>query len=156
ALGPGDPYAPRYYDPNWQPVYLTQTNVIQERIVNLDVPGAVTVVPAQDFTRVIDRSVITRVDPQTITRVQPVLDPLTVDPLRRAAFETRTAQRRLDMPQVVAQRINTPVVTTSMPAAHPFRRDVAQAMRVQQLSDRTRENKLQVRDNRVATTNQPA
>ena len=24
-LGPGDPYAPRYYDDNWQPHYLTQT-----------------------------------------------------------------------------------------------------------------------------------
>src|SRR5437588_4251027 len=154
ALGPGDPYAPRYYDPNWQPVSLTQTNVIQERIVNLDVPGAVTVVPAQDFTRVIDRSVITRVDPQTITRVQPVLDPLTVDPLRRAAFETRAAQRRLDVPPVIARQINTPVVTTSAPSAPPFRRDLAEAMRVQQIGEK-RNNTLQVRDNRAPVANQP-
>ena len=26
-LGPGDPYAPRYYDANWQPRYLTRANV---------------------------------------------------------------------------------------------------------------------------------
>src|SRR5256714_8304197 len=40
-LGPGDPYAPRYYDSNWQPQYLTQTRVEQERAINLNVPGAV-------------------------------------------------------------------------------------------------------------------
>ena len=155
ALGPGDPYAPRYYDSNWQPVYLSRTNVIQERIVNINVPGALTVVPAQDFTRVIDRTMITRVDPQTITRVRPVLDPLKVDPLRRAAFETRAAQRRIDMPQVVAQRIsNTPVVTSSAPVAPPFRRDLAQALRVQQVGDRAKENKLQLRDNRAASAQQ--
>jgi hypothetical protein len=154
ALGPGDPYAPRYYGPNWDPVYLSRTNVIQERIVNINVPGAVTVVPAQDFTRVIDRTVITRVDPQTFTRVRSVLDPLTIDPLRRAAFETRAAQRRVDVPQMVAQRINTPVVTSSAPIARPFRRDLAQAMRVQEVSGRGRENRLQVRDDRARSANQ--
>jgi hypothetical protein len=43
-LGPGDPYAPRYYDPNWTPRYLTRTQLVQDRAVNLNVPGAVTVV----------------------------------------------------------------------------------------------------------------
>ena len=155
-LGPGDPYAPRYYDPNWQPVYLTRTNVIQERIVNLSVPGAVTVIPAQDFGQVIDQRIITRVDPQTVTRVRPVLDPLTVDPLRQAAFGTRQAQRRIDVPQAIAQRLNnTPVLTGAAPTARPFRRDLASALRVQPVSERAKNQKLQFRDERAATA-QPA
>jgi len=155
-LGPSDPYSYRYYDQSWQPVYYSQPTVIEQRIVNLNVPGAVTVVPVQDFTRVIDPGVVTRVDPQTFTRVRPVLDPLTVDPFRRAAFQTREARQRLDVPQAVAQRIvNTPVITSTNPSAPPFRRDLAQTLRVQSLPDRVRNEKIQVRDERTATARPP-
>src|SRR6267142_2823912 len=69
------------------------------------------------WARVIDPGVVARVDPQTFTRVRPVLDPLTVDPLRRAAFQTREARQRIDVPQTVAQRIaNTPVITSTNPS----------------------------------------
>jgi len=153
-LGPGDPYAPLYYDPNWQPVYYTQTTVIEQPIVNLVVPGAVTVVPVQDFTRVIDRRVITTVDPQTLASVRPVLDPLTVDPLRRAAFQTREARPRIDMPPTIAQRINTPVLTREAPATPPFKKDLARALRVEPLPDRAKNQKLQLRDERSAMTDQ--
>src|SRR5882672_3914822 len=155
-LGPSDPYSYRYYDQSWQPVYYSQAPVIEQRIVNINVPGAVTVVPVQNFTRVIDPGVITRVDPQTFTRVRPVLDPLTVDPLRRAAFQTREARQRLDVPEAVAQRIkNTPVVTSTNPSAPPFRRDLAQTLRVQALPDRVRNQKIQFRDQRTATARPP-
>src|SRR6267143_3542466 len=148
ALGPSDPYVPRYYDSNWQPVYLSRRDVVVDRIVNINVPGAVTVVPVQEFGRVIDPRVVTRIDPQTIARVRPVLDPLAVDPLRRAAFRTRDARPRLDVPQTVAQRIfNTPVVTSAPPAA-PFRRDLSRALRVEPLPDRVRNQKLQIADQR--------
>ena len=60
-LGPGDPYVNRYYDPSWQPVYLT-TPTVTERFVNINVPGAVTVVPVQSFGQVIDRRDVIRVD----------------------------------------------------------------------------------------------
>jgi hypothetical protein len=156
ALGPGDPYSARYYDPNWQPVYLNRTNVIQERIVNLNVPGAVTVVDTRNFSRVIDRTMITRVDSQTITRVHPVHDPLAVDSLRRAALETRAGQRRIDVPQGTAQRINnTPVVAGTAPVAPPFRRDLARALRVESLPDRAMNQKLNFRDERAATAANP-
>jgi hypothetical protein len=156
ALGPGDPYSNRYYDPNWQPVYLNSTNVIQERIVNLNVPGAVTVVDTRNFDRVIDGTMISRVDPQTVTRVRPVLDPLAVDSLRRAAFETHAAQHRINVPQAIAQRIdNTPVVTGTAPVAAPFRRDLARSLRVEPVPDRARNQKLQFRDERAATVPQP-
>ena len=155
-LGPSDPYSYRYYDQSWQPVYYSQPTVIEQRIVNLNVPGAVTVVPVQDFTRVIGPGVVRRVDPQTFTRVRPVLDPLTVDPLRRAAFQTHEARRRFDVPQAVAQRINnTPVITSTSPSAPPFRRDLAQTLRVQPLSDRVRNQKIQFRDERTANARTP-
>jgi hypothetical protein len=155
-LGPGDPYSSWYYDSNWQPVYLNRTNVIQERIVNINVPGAVTVVDTRNFNRVIDSTMISRVDSPAIARVRPVLDPLAVDSLRRAAFDTR-AQRRISMPAAIAQRIdNTPVVTGSAPVAPPFRRDLARALRVESVPDRARNQKLQFRDERAATVPQPA
>jgi uncharacterized protein DUF6600/FecR-like protein len=156
-LGPGDPYSAWYYDPNWQPIYLNRTNVIQERIVNINVPGAVTVVDTRNFNRVIDTTVISRVDSQTVTRVRPVLDPLAVDSLRRAAFETHAAQRRISVPPAIARRIdNTPVVTGTAPSAPPFRRDLARALRVESVPDRVRNQKLQFRDERAATVPQPA
>ncbi len=96
-LGPSDPYSYRYYDQSWQPVYYSQPPVIEQRIVNINVPGAVTVVPVQNFTRVID------------------------------------------------------VITSTNPSAPPFRRDLAQTLRVQALPDRVRNQKIQFRDERAAT-----
>jgi len=157
ALGPGDPYSSWYYGPNWQPVYLNPTNVVQERVVNINVPGAVTVVDTRNFNRVIDPTMISRIDSQTIARVRPVQDPLAVDSLRRAAFETRAAERRISVPQAITQRIeNTPVVTGTAPLAPPFRRDLARALQVESVPDRARNQKLQFRDERTATVPQPA
>jgi hypothetical protein len=150
ALGPSDPYAPRYYDSSWQPVYIGSSDVYVNRIANMSVPGAVTVVPVQQFTQVIDPRVISRVDPQTIATVRPVMDPLAVNPLRNLAFRTRDARPRFDLPQAVAQRVfNTPVVTSAVPA-QPFRRDVARALRVEPVADRARNQKLQIADQRGA------
>ena len=157
ALGPGDPYSSWYYGPNWQPVYLNPTNVVQERVVNINVPGAVTVVDTRNFNRVIDPTMISRIDSQTIARVRPVQDPLAVDSLRRVAFETRAAERRISVPQAITQRIeNTPVVTGTAPLAPPFRRDLARALQVESVSDRARNQKLQFRDERTATVPQGA
>jgi hypothetical protein len=158
-LGPGDPYAPRYYDANWQPHYLTRTQVVEERIVNLNVPGAVTVVPVQDFSRVINRNIIARVDPQKLAHVRPVLDPFAVDTLRQAALQTAKARRKIDVPLDIAQRLDsTKVVASSQPPPTPFRKDLAQALRVEAVPEKQRKEKLQFKDNRqpvVAQQNQP-
>ena len=154
ALGPGDPYSSYYYDPYWQPVYLT-TPVVTQRFVNISVPGAVTVIPAQDFGQVIYSQDIIRVDPQTIVQAQPVLDPLSVSQIRQAAFNTRRVEPRFDMSQAVAQRLNnTTVVAANTPASPVFRRDLASALRVQPISDRAKRQPLQLRDERAATTTQ--
>jgi len=150
ALGPSDPYQVTYYDPSWQPVYTYPSNVSVDRLVNVNVPGAVTVVPTYDFGRVIDTTVITHVDPQTITTVRPVFDPLRVDPLRAAAFQTRAARARIDVPRQVIQRLDTPVIVSTTPPNPRFRQDLARAMRVEPVSDRGKREKLQIADQRGA------
>jgi FecR protein len=157
ALGPGDPYVTRYYDPYWQPSYAYPSNVVLDRVVNIVVPGAVTVVPAQQFVSVIDPSIITRVDPRTFTRVRPVLDPLTVEPLRNVAFQTRAGRGRIDVPRQVEQRLeNTRVIAANSPAAPKFRRDLARDLRVEGIADRQKKQKLQISDQRTALTRQAA
>ncbi len=157
ALGPNDPYQVTYYDQSWQPVYTYPSNVVVDRLVNINVPGAVTVVPTYDFGRVIDPTVITRVDPRTLNSVRPVLNPLTVDDLRTVAFQTREGRQRIDVPRQVVQRLDTPVVASTIVAPR-FRQDLARAMRVERVDDRGRNQKLQIADQRAtapAPTTQP-
>ena len=158
ALGPSDPYQVTYYDTSWQPVYSYPSNVAVDRLVNINVPGAVTVVPTYDFGRVIDPTIVTRVDPRTIASVRPVLNPLAVDQLRAAAFQTRQDRQRIDVPRQVVQRLDTPVVASTISAPR-FRQNLAQAMRVERVNDRGRDQKLQISDQRAAApaqTTQPA
>src|SRR5207248_5093142 len=148
----------RYYDRTWAPVYGSPSDVVVDRCVNVSARGAVIVVPSNEFGRVIDPTIVTHVDPQTIARVRPVLDPLTIDPLRAAAFQTRQARARFDVPREIEQRIaNTPVVASTAPMAPPFRRDLARALRVEPLNDRVKKQTLQITDQRAAaqTTQQP-
>jgi Family of unknown function (DUF6600)/FecR protein len=155
ALGPGDPYVNRYYDPYWQPVYLT-TPTVTERFANINVPGAVAVVPAQSFGQVINQRDIIRVDPQVVARSRPVLDPLTVSEFRQIALNTRRPERRFDMSQAVARRLDsTPVVVANTPSARPFRRDLVSAMRAEPLPARARRQEMKLRDERAATAQQP-
>jgi hypothetical protein len=148
ALGPGDPYQVTYYDPNWQPAYAYPNNVVVNRLVNINVPGAVTVVPTSDFGRVIDPTIITRVDPRTIASARPVLNPLAVDPLRAAAFQARNGRPRFDVPRQIEQQIaNTPVVASTSPAPR-FNRDLARSLRVEPVAAQARRQNLQISDQR--------
>jgi hypothetical protein len=149
ALGPSDPYQYTYYDASWQPVYTYPANVAVDRLVNINVPGAVTVVQTNDFVRVIDPAVITRLDPRTIASVRPVFNPLAVDSLRSVAFQTREARQRIDVPKQVVERLNTPVVASTIVAPR-FKQDLARAMRVEPVNDRGRNQKLRVSDQRAA------
>jgi hypothetical protein len=150
-LGPGDPYVQTYYDQNWQPHYVGGNPVVQSQVVNIGVPGAVTVVPVQSFNNVITPRDVVRVDPQTLAQTRPVFDPFTADALRREAMQNEAARRRIDVPEDVARRIeNTQVFAASVPAAAPFRPNIAQAMHVQAVPGDRRGQKLQFRDERQA------
>jgi hypothetical protein len=156
-LGPGDVYAPRYYDANWQPYYLTQTSVYPTQLVNLAVPNAVTVVPVDSFGRAIDPRVVTRVNPQMLTQVRPTLEPLLLTPLRNAALHSAWGRGKIDLPPGIAKKLDgTQVFVGSTVPASPFRKDLAKALRVESVPDKVKNQKLNVRDDRRAASDQAA
>jgi Family of unknown function (DUF6600)/FecR protein len=149
-LGPGDPYAPRYYySNNWQPYYLSRTQIVQPRVANLYVPGAVTVVPIDDFTRGVDLRRVRRADRQMLAQVHPVLDPLTLTPLRNAVIHSAWGRGKKELPPGIAKKLyDTPVLTGSTPIAPPFRRDLVRDMHVKSAADDFKGRKFNVRDER--------
>jgi hypothetical protein len=147
-LGPGDVYAPHYYDNNWQPRYLTHVNTAPERLVNLAMPEAVTVVPLDAFGREIDRRNIRRIDRGVLASVRPTLEPLSLTPLRNAALHSAWGRGKIDLPPGIAKKLrDTPVFVGDAPRSR-FGRDVAKAMRVERVPDQVRNQKFQVKDDR--------
>jgi hypothetical protein len=148
-LGPGDAYAPRYYDANWQPYYLTQAAVAPAQLVNLAVPNAVTVVPIDYLQRPIDRRVINRVDSQQLAQVRPTLEPLLLTPLRNAAIHSAWGRGKIELPPGIAKKLNdTNVVVGATPTAPPFRKDLAKSLRVETIPERVKNQKFNVKDER--------
>lgn len=144
-LAPGDPYASRYYDRNWQPYYLSRTDLHPRRVINLDVPGAVTVIPLDRFGRENDRREIRRFDRQHFAKVGPVLDPLTLTPLRNAVVHSAWGRGKIDLPPGIAKKLNDrQIVVGVAPSAGPFRKDMAKLMRVQTVPDGVRKQELKI------------
>lgn len=147
-LGPGDVYVPHYYDASWQPYYLTRDNLYY-RSVNLAVPGAVTVVSFDDFTRGIDFRRARKADRNMLASVNPVLDPLLLTPLRNAVVNSAWGRGKKDIPPGIARKLDdTTVITSRAPIEPAFRRDIAKSMRVETVSDRAKGQKFKVRDER--------
>ncbi|HEU4594758.1 MAG TPA: DUF6600 domain-containing protein [Pyrinomonadaceae bacterium] len=156
-LAPGDPYVPTYYDANWQPLERPRTQ-FAEQLVNLQVPGAVTVIPAEYFGRAIDRKALAKGRPDRFDGARPVFDPLSVAMLRQAALQTTNTRRRVDMPPGLAKRLEgTQVFTSARPFAPPFRDGQAKALRAEAVPEKQKKQKLQFRDERqAARANVPA
>lgn len=156
-LGPGDVYAPRYYDQNWQPYYLTQASVTPTQLVNLAVPNAVTVVPIDYLDRPIDRRMVSRVNPQMLAQVRPTLEPLLLTPLRNAAVRSAWGRGKIDLPPGIAKKLNdTSVVVGTTPNASPFRKDLAKSLRAETVPDRVKGQKLNVKDERQNARVEPS
>jgi hypothetical protein len=149
-LGPGDGYAPRFYDSNWQPQYLTRANVVPDQLINLGIPGAVTVVPIDAFGRVIDPRSVRRIDQQRLASARSTLDPLTLTPLRNAVSHAAWGRRgKIDLPPGIAKKLwDTPVFVGVDPRESRFRKDLAKSMRVERVSDKARNEKFRVKDER--------
>jgi len=148
-LGPGDSYAPRYYDNNWQPHYLTRTNVVPTQLVNFAIPGAVTVVPVDAWGRAIDPRTIRRVDQQRLASVRSTLDPLTLTPLRNAVVHSAWGRGKIDLPPGITKKLNdTPVYLGAEMRESKFRKDLPKSMRVERISDQAKNQKFKVRDER--------
>jgi hypothetical protein len=151
-LGPGDSYAPRYYDEHWQPHYLTQTSVVPSQLINFAVPGAVTVVPVDAWGRPIDARSVRRFDQQRLSSLRTTLDPLTLTPLRNAALHSAWGRGKINLPPGIAKKLrDTPVLIGSEIRPSKFRKDLAKSMRVERISDTAKNQKLKVRDERHET-----
>ena len=150
-LAPGDPYVDRYYDRDWEPQYFGRREEMRQQLINLRVPGALTMVPLDALNRRIDRRSLRR-GRERWSGVQPVLDPLSVESLRHTVLETRGHRRRIELPRVAAERLaNTPVFSSRRPVAPPFRRGLPQALRTEVVPRNSRNTRLKVRDERQAT-----
>jgi Family of unknown function (DUF6600)/FecR protein len=148
-LGPGDPYVARYYDENWQPHYVTRGDVVATNLVNWTVPNAVTVVPVDYFDRPIDGRYARHINPSTITQVRPTLEPLLLTPLRNAALRSAWGRGKIDVPPGIAKKLQeTPVVIGNTPIAPPFRKNLDKSLRVERIAEKTKNQKLNVRDDR--------
>jgi len=148
-LGPNDVYVPHYYSTtSWQPYYLTRDNLYQ-RVANLNVPNAVTVVNIDDFNRDFDWRRVRKADRNMLASANPVLDPLLVTPLRNAAVRSAWGRGKIDVPPGIARKLNdTTVVTSTTPIAPRFRPNLAKDLRVNTAPDRAKGQKFQVRDER--------
>jgi hypothetical protein len=148
-LGPGDTYAPRYYDANWQPRYLTRANIMPGQLMNFGIPGAVTVVPVDAWGRAIDPRNIRRIDSRTLVSLRPTLDPLTLTPLRNAVIHSAWGRGKIDLPPGIAKKLrDTPVYVSGDIRESPSRKDLAKTMRVERISDNARNQKFKVKDER--------
>jgi hypothetical protein len=150
-LAPGEVYLPHYYDANWQPQYLTRTNVVPAQLLNLGIPGAVTVVPLDAFGRVIDPRNVRRIDQQRLASVRPTLDPLLLTPLRNAVIHSAWGRGKIDLPPGIAKKLwDTPVLVGADPKEWRFRKDLAKSMRVERVSDNDKNRKFKIKDDRNA------
>lgn len=148
-LGPGDSYAPRYYDENWQPRYLSQTSLAPARLINLGIPGAVTVVPVDAWGRPVDRRTLQRIDQQRLASVRSTLDPLTLTPLRNAVIHSAWGRGKIDLPPGIAKKLyDTRVFVGNDVRESRFRQDRGKSMRVERISDQARNREFKVRDER--------
>src|SRR6266576_730235 len=148
-LGPGDTYAPSYYDDDCRPHYLTRTQVVTTQLVNFAVPGAVTVVPADAWGRPFDPRSVRRIDQQRLAAQRATLDPLTLTPLRNAVVHSAWGRGKIDLPPGIAKKLDdTRVFVGSDVRESKFRHDLAKSMRVERVSDNARNQKFKVRDER--------
>jgi hypothetical protein len=148
-LGPGDVYAPRYYDANWQPRYLTRANILPGQLINFGIPGAVTVVPVDAWGRPIDPHSIRRIDSRVLASLRPTLDPLTLTPLRNAVIHSAWGRGKIDLPPGIAKKLrDTPVFVSGDIRESPSRKNRAKSMRVERVSDTARNQKFKIKDER--------
>jgi FecR protein len=149
-LAPGDPYVARYYDDGWNPYYLSRQDLYQQHLVNLGVPGAVAVLPLDDFVRGYDDHRIRRWDRRDFDGTRAVLDPLLMTPLRNAVIHSAWGFRgKKDLPPGIAKKLlDRQVIVSNTPLDLPFRRDFARRFGVSTVPDRAKGQRFKVKDER--------
>src|SRR5215208_3418021 len=137
-LAPGEQYAPAYYDANWQPHYYGDNYYAPERVVNLGVPGGVTVVSFDDFGRPVDRGSLARFDPRAFDGVRPLGDPLSHAMLRQMSLTRAIERRGFTLPPGLAKKLDDTQVYVSArpPRFSDGRDDLARRLRVEPVPEK--------------------
>ena len=145
ALGPGDPYVPRYYDRNYQPQYVGSTNVTN--IVtynNYNVPGAVTVVRSTEFTRGVTPGTALIADPAMLARTRPVVDPYSVPRVREIAPGMQAGRAAIQVPVAAQQVMARSVVTSQSPTGQPVASNSGKAQNAQTVPEAQSKRQLRI------------
>ncbi|MBV8857241.1 MAG: FecR domain-containing protein [Acidobacteria bacterium] len=153
-LAPGDPYAPAVYDANWQPHYVGGDYRAPERVVNMSVPGALTVVSVEDFGRPVERGRLARYDPRAFEGARPLIDPLSNAMLRQASLAHAAERRGFALPPGLAKKLDSTQVYASAPPPK-FREDLARRFRVEPVPDKQKHEKLKFEDRRQESAQAP-
>jgi hypothetical protein len=148
-LGPGDPYIPRYYDADYRPQYLDSRTTVNKyinitKVVNYDVPGAVTVVPTSQFTGVITPTVVQTVDTTRLANTRAVVDPYSVPSVRQLAPHIDAVRSPVSVPVEVQRVLARPVMTSRNPAVPPVAARTVSAMRVRPIPAAESKHKLKI------------
>ncbi len=162
-LAPGEQYVPRYYDADFQTRYFASPEVVaevvnvQQTYVNYNYPQAITVVPVQDFTRVVESRRMATVNPQFMALAQPMLDPYAIDSVRNVAIANDSDRPKFKMDRAFRNQVlNTPVVTSVEPVALPGRENMIGDYQVATGSEKQRKNKMKAQEGgQVSTANAP-
>lgn len=165
-LAPGEQYIPRYYNASYEPQYIAPVEVVnryvsvQRTYINMSVPQAVTVVPAQHFTEVIEPGSVSYLNHQYTSQAQPVLDPYAVDSVRQIAMARRGGKfknrDKFRVGQDFDRVLNTPVVASVAPVVPPTHENFAQAFQVRPASEKQRKNRLKLERNGQVISQQRA
>jgi hypothetical protein len=145
ALGPGDPYVPRYYDRNYQPQYVGSTNVTN--IVtynNYNVPGAVTVVRSTEFIRGVTPGTALIADPAMLARTRPVVDPYSVPRVREIAPGMQAGRAAIQVPVAAQQVMARSVVTSQSPTGKPVASNSGKAQNAQTVPEAQSKRQLRI------------
>ena len=111
-LGPGDVYVPHYYNNDWHPYYLTRDDLYQ-RGVNLNVPGAVTVVSIDDFTRGVRLETRAEGRSKHARVSESGAGSIAGDAFAKCSGELSVGSRKIDIPPGIARKLNDTTVVTS-------------------------------------------
>jgi hypothetical protein len=145
ALGPGDPYVPRYYDRNYQPQYVGSTNVTN--IVtynNYNVAGAVTVVRTTEFTRGVTPGTALIADPAMLARTRPVADPYSVPRVREIAPGMQAGRAAIQVPVAAQQVMARSVVTSQNPTGQPVASNSGKVQNAQTVPEAQSKRQLRI------------
>jgi hypothetical protein len=160
-LGPGDPYVPHYYDQDYRPRYIGSTTVVNQyvnvtKIVNYNVPGAVTVVSTGEFTRVITPGIAQSADPAWLSRARPVVDPFSIPRVREFAPNMEASRPRVDVPVEARQAWNRELVTSQSSVVSSVAANRVRGFKVQPVPEEQGKRQLKFADSgQVVAVAQP-